>query len=328
MPDDVASDARRTTTYGAGRPRLRLMLASPRGFCAGVRRAIAAVEDVLVHHGRPVYVRRPIVHNRAVMQSLEAKGAVFVEELDEVPANSVVLFSAHGVGRAVTAEADRRRLHWYDAICPLVAKVHREVVRHHLEGRHVILIGHRGHPEIAGTLGQLPIGAATVVGSAEEVRSLSIPNSLPVAYAVQTTFSVEEAGKVVDALLERFADIEAPPSSDICYASTNRQAAIREIASKVDAVMVVGEGFSSNAVRLADVARDAGCASVQLVADVSEVDWTLLAGASSLGLTAAASTPEASVASVLEALDRRFDLEMVEGPRIVESAVFRPMPLG
>jgi 4-hydroxy-3-methylbut-2-enyl diphosphate reductase len=222
----------------AGRP-LRVLLAAPRGFCAGVRRAIEAVETALAHYGPPVYVRRPIVHNRAVMARLEAIGAVFVEELDEVPDGAVVVMSAHGIPRAVAKEADRRGLVWFDAVCPLVGKVHREVMRHHRAGRHVILIGHRGHPEIVGTLGQLPAGAAiSVVASTEEVAALPLAADRSVAYAVQTTYSVDEAEDVIAAIRARFGDVAGPPGSDICYATTNRQAAIREIAARVDAVIV------------------------------------------------------------------------------------------
>jgi 4-hydroxy-3-methylbut-2-enyl diphosphate reductase len=306
-------------------PPLRVLLAAPRGFCAGVRRAIAAVEDALARHGAPVYVRRPIVHNLAVVRTLEAKGAVFVEELDAVPDGAVVVMSAHGIPADVAVEADRRGFTWFDAICPLVAKVHREVARHHRAGRHVILIGHAGHPEIVGTLGQLPEGAASVVGTAADVAALALLPDRPVAYAVQTTYSVDESAGVIAAIETRFADVAAPAGSDICYATTNRQAAIRAIAAEADAVIVVGARFSSNACRLAEVARAAGCGRVQLVADADEIDFAAFDGARTLGLTAAASTPEATVEDVLDALASRFVVSAEEVAHTVESVAFRPV---
>ncbi|MDQ8755197.1 4-hydroxy-3-methylbut-2-enyl diphosphate reductase [Sphingosinicella sp. LHD-64] len=307
------------------RPKLRVLLAAPRGFCAGVRRAIDGVEAALERYGAPVYVRRPIVHNLAVVRALEAKGAIFVEELEEVPDGSVVIMSAHGIPRHVAAEADGRALTWFDAVCPLVAKVHREVARHHGEGRHVILIGHRGHPEIAGTLGQLPAGAATVVSSAAEVAALDFAADRPIAYAVQTTYSVDEAAGIIAAVTARFGDVAAPPRSDICYATTNRQAALRAIAAEVDAVIVAGAHFSSNACRLAEVARAAGCPSVQFVAGPAELDFTMLRESRSLGVSAAASTPEASVSDILAALAVHFDLEIDEAAQISEQTVFKPL---
>lgn len=307
------------------RPRLRVILAAPRGFCAGVRRAIEGVEAALERYGAPVYVRRPIVHNLAVVRALEAKGAVFVEELDEVPDGSIVIMSAHGIPQKVRDEANGRALTWFDAVCPLVAKVHREVTRHHSDGRHVILIGHRGHPEISGTLGQLPEGTASVVGSPEEVSVLDIAADRPVAYAVQTTYSVDEAAGVVAAIHARFADVAEPPRSDICYATTNRQGAIRQIAAEADAVIVAGEMFSSNACRLVEVARSSGCDAVQLIADSADLDFSLLDGARSVGITAAASTPEATVASIVAALAGRFDLDVEEAIHMTEQTVFKPV---
>jgi 4-hydroxy-3-methylbut-2-enyl diphosphate reductase len=309
----------------AASPPLRVLLAAPRGFCAGVRRAIAAVETALARHGAPVYVRRPIVHNLAVVRALEAKGAIFVEELDEVPDGSVVVMSAHGIAAAVAAEADRRGLTWFDAVCPLVAKVHREVARHHRAGRHVILIGHRGHPEIVGTLGQLPAGAASVVESAVEVAALPLAPDRPVAYAVQTTCSVDEAADAIAAVGARFADVAAPRGSDICYATTNRQAAIRAIAARADAVIVAGAHFSSNASRLAEVARAAGCAAVQLVDEADALDLDALDGAATIGLTAAASTPEESVHAILARLATRRALAVEEIGQVVEAVAFRPV---
>ncbi|HEX9955575.1 MAG TPA: 4-hydroxy-3-methylbut-2-enyl diphosphate reductase [Allosphingosinicella sp.] len=303
-------------------PPLDVLLAAPRGFCAGVRRAIEAVEDALRVHGAPVYVRRAIVHNLTVVRALEAKGAVFVQELKEVPEGATVVLSAHGVPRAVLAEAEERGLRTVDAVCPLVAKVHREVVRHHRGGRRVVLIGHAGHPEIVGTLGQVPEGSALVVETEADVAALPIERASPVAYAVQTTFSVDEAASVVVALRDRFADLAAPPASDICYATSNRQAALKAIVREVDAVIVVGEHFSSNACRLAELARASGCPSVQLVAGADDIDWALLRDRRRLGITAAASTPESSVSGILAALGQRFAVTVREAEAAVEESVF------
>ena len=331
MPDHVSlvacPDLDGTARAASLRP-LRVLLAAPRGFCAGVRRAIAAVEEAIERFGPPVYVRRPIVHNLAVVRALEAQGAVFVRELDEVPDGAIVIMSAHGIPRRIADEADRRDLIWFDAVCPLVAKVHREVARHHRDGRHVILIGHEGHPEITGTLGQLPAGAATVVSGAEAIATLDIPRDRAVAYAVQTTYSVEEAGSAIAAVNARFDDVAAPASSDICYATTNRQAAIRAIAAEADAIIVAGERFSSNACRLVEVARDAGCAEVQLVADAAAIDLDRLADARTIGISAAASTPEETVIGILGLLGERFDVAVEEARQNEESMVFKPLRFG
>lgn len=308
-------------------PALLVLLAAPRGFCAGVVRAIDAVLNALDRYGPPVYVRHAIVHNQAVVRWLETKGAVFVQELDGVPEGAVVILSAHGVPRSVSDEARRRTLQVLDAVCPLVAKVHREVVRHHANGRHIVLIGHRGHPEIIGTLGQLPPGSASVAGSAKDVESLQFDDDVPVAYAVQTTFSVDEAESAIKSLTARFSDVQGPRDSDICFATANRQAAIRAIAGRVDAVVVAGEHFSSNACRLAEVAEAAGCRSVQLVSDVSQLDWSRIAGARALGLTAAASTPETTVSDIVNALRTRFDLQVEEVGNIIETTVFKPLKI-
>jgi len=311
----------------AGLPPLRVLLAAPRGFCAGVRRAIRAVADALDAYGAPVYVRRAIVHNLAVVRPLQAQGAVFVEELSEVPHGSVVVLSAHGAPPAVAAEAEQRKLVVHDAVCPLVAKVHREVARYHAAGRHILLIGHEGHPEIAGTMGQVPGGALTLLTSVEQVASLAISEDAPLAYAVQTTYSVDDARTVVEALRSRFRNLVGPSSSDICYATTNRQAAVRTIAPMVDAILVVGEHFSSNANRLAEIAAAAGCPAVQLVPDASAIDWRLLPASGSAGITAAASTPEISVKAVIEALGARYTLEVNEIGSPDEVREFRPVQI-
>lgn len=306
-------------------PPLRVLLAAPRGFCAGVRRAIDAVAGALERHGAPVYVRRAIVHNLTVVRSLEAQGAIFVEELEQVPEGAVVVLSAHGVAPSVLAEAESRNLITYDAVCPLVAKVHREVTRHHRRGRHVVLVGHQGHPEIVGTLGRIPNGAVSLVKSAEDVFGLDLPEDAPLGYAVQTTYSVDEAGDVVRALESRFHDLVGPARSDICYATTNRQAAVRAIAPRADAMIVAGEHFSSNACRLAEVARASGCSSVQLIPHSSRLDWDLLPEHGSVGLTAAASTPEIIVMGILETLRTRYRVAVEEIGSAEEKTVFKPV---
>lgn len=308
-------------------PRIRLLLASPRGFCAGVRRAIDAVRDALAVHGAPVYVRRPIVHNLEVVRSLEAEGAVFIEELVEAPEGSTVIFSAHGVSPDIALEASRRGLIAYDAVCPLVAKVHREVERHQREGRHVVLVGHEDHPEIEGTMGHMQPDGVSLIRTADDVTDLAIAGDARVAVAVQTTYSVEEADDVLAALRSRFVDLAEPPTSDICYATTNRQAAARAIARRSDAVIVVGEHFSSNANRLLEAAAKL-CPSVQLVAAASELDWSQLPSHGNIGLTAAASTPDSSVTEVIDALRSRYAMELEEVQAADETIAFKKVAIG
>jgi 4-hydroxy-3-methylbut-2-enyl diphosphate reductase len=305
---------------------LTVLLASPRGFCAGVVRAIDAVRDALRIYGAPVYVRRPIVHNLEVVRALEAEGAIFVEELDAVPTGGVVLFSAHGVAPAIARDARARGLIAFDAVCPLVAKVHREVERHHQDGRQVVIIGHAGHPEIEGTLGHLPPDGAYVISHAAQIADLPLRREDPVGYAVQTTYSVDDAAAIVDALFDHFSDIVGPTSSDICYATTNRQKAVRDLAAVVDAVIIVGENFSSNARRLAEVAAQT-CPVVQLIADRDELDWAAIPPGGTIAVSAAASTPEISVRSVVEALGRRFDVRLEERGAAIERTVFRRLSL-
>ena len=311
----------------ATKPAATVLLAAPRGFCAGVRRAIAAVSDALAVYGPPVYVRRPIVHNLAVVRQLEALGAVFVHELDEIPTGAVVVLSAHGVSPEVTREAGARGLRVYDAVCPLVAKVHREVEGHRRARRHVVLIGHAGHPEIEGTLGHLPAGSASLVRSPEDVAALPFAEGERLAYAVQTTFSVADAAAVIAALQDRFRDLAAPRASDICYATTNRQETVRAIAPRADAVIVVGEGFSSNARRLAEVASE-HCSRVQQVADGGGLEWARLPPqGGTIGVTAAASTPDASVAAVLRALGTAYALSVREFGGERETVRFRKLAI-
>lgn len=321
------AQAARTGCDGAPLPKLDVLLVAPRGFCAGVRRAIRAVEDALDRHGAPIYVRHAIVHNMEVVRSLEAKGAVFVEEVDEVPEGAVVVFSAHGVAPAIVQQARDRGLKAYDAICPLVAKVHREVERHERNGRTIVLIGHEGHPEIAGTMGRLDRRNVHLVNAAAEVATLPIPREAPVAYAVQTTYSVSDAAEIIAVLRRCFSDLEEPSSSDICYATSNRQNAISEIAGSVDAVIVVGEHFSSNASRLAEVARE-NCRQAQLVAGPSDLDWTRLPQQGALAITAAASTPEISVSAIVALLRSRFDVRLSEGAAAAEQTAFKPLAIG
>lgn len=305
---------------------MHVLLAAPRGFCAGVTRAIAAVRDALAKNGAPVYVRRPIVHNMDVVRSLEAEGAVFVEELDEVPPGSVVLFSAHGVSPQVASDACSRNLVAYDAVCPLVGKVHREVERHQRAGRVVILVGHEGHAEIEGTLGHAANGQSFVVSSATDVRRLPVRDDTPVAYAIQTTYSVEEARQVVEALHAKFSDLAGPTSSDICYATTNRQEAVRAIAVQADAMIIVGEQFSSNARRLAEVA-ELHCPEVQLISGPGELDCNRLPPCGTVGISAAASTPETSVRAVIETLSQTYAVTIEEVETSRETAVFKPLEI-
>ncbi|MEA3009432.1 MAG: 4-hydroxy-3-methylbut-2-en-yl diphosphate reductase [Sphingomonadales bacterium] len=311
-----------------GLPTLDILLASPRGFCAGVTRAIQAVRDALRVHGAPVYVRRPIVHNLRVVRALEAEGAVFVEELEAVPEGAVVILSAHGVAPEVAQEADRRGLIAYDAVCPLVAKVHREVERHHRSGRHIVLVGHEGHPEIVGTLGHAPPGAVSVVRGAADVHALPFPAGERLALAVQTTYSVDEAAEVTAALDARFRDLVRPAAGDICYATTNRQSAARAIAARADAMIVVGDAFSSNACRLAEVAALAGCPAVQRVAGPEELDWSRLPQRGSLGITAAASTPESVVSELLDALAATYRLRIEDVSAVEENIEFKRVAIG
>ena len=304
-------------------PPLTIVLAGPRGFCAGVDRAIQIVERALEVSGAPVYVRHEIVHNRFVVEQLEAKGALFVDELDEVPQGATVVFSAHGVPKAIPAEANRRGLHSLDATCPLVSKVHREAERHHAEGRQIVLIGHGGHPEVDGTMGQLPAGAVVLLEDAEGVGGLVVEDEHNLAYCTQTTLSVDETEGVVAALKARFPTIAGPRKEDICYATTNRQAAVKAIAGAVDALIVIGSPNSSNSSRLVEVARAYGCARSVLVPRASEIDWRWLDGVRRLGLTAGASAPELLVEEVVAEARRRYDVTLEERAAARESVTFK-----
>ncbi len=302
---------------------LTILLAAPRGFCAGVDRAIQIVEVALERFGAPVYVRHEIVHNRFVVQSLEAKGAVFVDELDEVPDGVPVVFSAHGVPKTVPAAAERRGLFYLDATCPLVSKVHREAERHYSEGRQIILIGHAGHPEVIGTMGQLPDGAVLLVETADEVATLEVPDPDNLAYATQTTLSVDETTSIVAALQARFPTIAGPKKEDICYATTNRQQAVKAIAPKVEALLVLGAPNSSNSKRLVEVAKQNGCMKAQLVQRAADIDWSQYEGVSVLGITAGASAPEVLVEEVVAAARERFDVTIEELRTAFEDITFK-----
>jgi 4-hydroxy-3-methylbut-2-en-1-yl diphosphate reductase len=297
-------------------PPLTLYLAAPRGFCAGVDRAIKIVELALEKWGAPVYVRHEIVHNKYVVDDLRAKGAVFVEELDDAPTNRPVIFSAHGVPKSVPAEASRRQMIAVDATCPLVTKVHNEAARHHAEGRQMVMIGHAGHPETVGTMGQLPVGEVLLVETVADVAHIVVRDEARLAFITQTTLSVDDTAGVVVALQARFPAIIGPAHEDICYATTNRQAAVKAIAGRIDALLVLGAPNSSNSRRLVEVGTAAGCAYAQLVQRATDIDWRALEGISSVGVTAGASAPEVLVNEVIDAFRARFDV-MVE---LVETA--------
>jgi 4-hydroxy-3-methylbut-2-en-1-yl diphosphate reductase len=303
---------------------LTVLLAAPRGLCAGVDRAIQIVDLALQKYGAPVYVRHEIVHNKYVVDSLRAKGAVFVEELDEIPDDGrPVIFSAHGVPKQVPEEAQRREMLYIDATCPLVSKVHREAERHHKNGRFIVLIGHKGHPEVIGTMGQLPAGAVVLVETVEDVDALNIGNPHNLAYCTQTTLSVDDTAIVVARLQERFPGIEGPHKEDICYATTNRQEAVKAIAGRADALVVMGAPNSSNSNRLVEVARVYGCPKACLIERADELDRNWLAGISTLGLTAGASAPEKLVQEVIEYLGTFFDVTVEEVMTAQENVVFK-----
>jgi 4-hydroxy-3-methylbut-2-enyl diphosphate reductase len=306
----------------AGRP-LTILLAGPRGFCAGVDRAIQIVERAIERFGAPVYVRHEIVHNRFVVDTLRAKGAVFVEELDAVPDDRPVVFSAHGVAKAVPDEARRRNMIYLDATCPLVSKVHREAERHFADGRQIVLIGHAGHPEVIGTMGQLPPGAVLLVEDADGVAALCVEDPSNLAFCTQTTLSVDDTAGIVAALQARFPDIAGPKREDICYATTNRQAAVKAIAPKADALLVIGAPNSSNSMRLVEVAKAYGCTRSILVQRAADIDWSMLDGVGTLGLTAGASAPEVLVDEVIAACRERFAVSVDELVVAREDVVFR-----
>ena len=305
------------------KPPLTIHLAAPRGFCAGVDRAIKIVEMALQKWGAPVYVRHEIVHNKFVVDGLRAKGAVFVEELDDCPDDRPVIFSAHGVAKSVPAEAERREMIYVDATCPLVSKVHIEAERHSDNGLQIVMIGHAGHPETIGTMGQLPEGEVVLVETEEDVATISVRDPDRLAFVTQTTLSVDDTIGIVAALQARFPNIVGPHKEDICYATTNRQEAVKAIAPKVDAILVVGAPNSSNSRRLVEVGANNGCAYSQLVQRATEIDWRALEGVASVGITAGASAPEILVNEVIDAFRDRFDVSVEQVETAVERVNFK-----
>ncbi|RCK47715.1 4-hydroxy-3-methylbut-2-enyl diphosphate reductase [Thalassospira profundimaris] len=290
------------------KPDLDILLANPRGFCAGVDRAIEIVEKALHKYGAPVYVRHEIVHNKFVVDRLRDMGAVFVDELDAVPDGVPVIFSAHGVPKSVPENAEKRALHYLDATCPLVSKVHREAERHHNEGKHILLIGHAGHPEVVGTMGQLPEGSMTLIETEDDARKVAVGDPENIAFVTQTTLSLDDTAKMIAILQERFPAISVPKKEDICYATTNRQHAVKMIAERADAILVLGAPNSSNSNRLVEVARREGCAVSVLVERARDIDWSKLENIKTLGITAGASAPEVLVEEVIEACRERFNV--------------------
>ncbi|MEO0606704.1 MAG: 4-hydroxy-3-methylbut-2-enyl diphosphate reductase [Pseudomonadota bacterium] len=302
---------------------LKILLAAPRGFCAGVDRAIQIVEEALSKWGAPVYVRHEIVHNHHVVSRLEQLGAVFVEELDECPQDRPVVFSAHGVPKAVPAAAAARDMVYVDATCPLVSKVHVEAERHHKAGREIVLIGHAGHPEVIGTMGQLPQGAMTLIETVEDVAAFTPRDPANLAFVTQTTLSVDDTAEIVEALQVQFPEISAPHKEDICYATTNRQEAVKTMAERADLFLVIGAETSSNSKRLVEVAVRAGSQDARLVASAENVDWDWFDGVETLGLTAGASAPEDLVQGVIAACRARYDISVEDVTTATESVVFR-----
>jgi 4-hydroxy-3-methylbut-2-enyl diphosphate reductase len=315
-----------TGMHGSEKPALRVILCSPRGFCAGVVRAIDTVERALTLYGAPVYVRHEIVHNRYVVDGLKAKGAVFVEELDEIPeTDAPVVFSAHGVPKSVPESAKVRNFITIDATCPLVTKVHREADLHFRRGREILLIGHAGHPEVVGTMGQLPLGTVTLIQTLDEAHAFVPKDADNLAFVTQTTLSVDDTAGIVEVLRQRFPAIVGPHREDICYATTNRQEAVKLVAPLVEAMVVVGAPNSSNSQRLKEVAERAGCRFAVLVQRAADIDWDRFGGISSLGVTAGASAPEVLVEEVLDAFAQRYALN-VETMSATEENMYFPLP--
>ncbi len=312
-----------STDRVAQKPQMKILLAAPRGFCAGVDRAIQIVELALKKFGAPVYVRHEIVHNKFVVDALRAKGAVFVDELDEIPeTDQPVIFSAHGVAKSVPATAEARNMFYLDATCPLVTKVHREAERHHEAGRHIVLIGHEGHPEVIGTMGQLPVGAVSLVETVADVEAFEAPAGQDLAYATQTTLSIDDTAEVVAALQRRFPEIAGPHKQDICYATTNRQEAVRAIAGRAEAMIIVGAPNSSNSKRLVEVGERGGCHTAMLIQRASEIPWERFEGISTLGISAGASAPEVLVQEIIDAFRERFAVTIEEVETAREAIAF------
>ena len=301
---------------------VNLFIANPRGFCAGVDRAIQIVEMALEKFGAPVYVRHEIVHNKYVVEGLKKRGAIFVDELDEVPDDMPVVFSAHGVPKSVPAEAERRKMLYVDATCPLVSKVHREAERHDRTGHDIVMIGHAGHPEVIGTMGQLPEGRIKLVEKVEDVASLEVNDPENVAYITQTTLSVDDTTDIIAALKERFPSIQDPKKEDICYATTNRQGAVKAMSEKVEAVLIIGAPNSSNSKRLVEVASRQGCKSM-LIQRAADIDWNWLEGVENVGISAGASAPEVLVEEVIAAFREKYEVNLDQVMTVEENVVFK-----
>jgi 4-hydroxy-3-methylbut-2-enyl diphosphate reductase len=314
---------KRATTILMKTSRKKLTIAAPRGFCAGVDRAVRIVEVALEKFGAPVYVRHEIVHNKTVVDGLAAKGAIFVDELDDVPTDAPVVFSAHGVARAVVDEAERRNMIAVDATCPLVTKVHIETRRHADNHRHILLIGHAGHPEVEGTMGQVNPDEVTLIETVDDARHVTPPEGADLAFATQTTLSVDDTAEIISVLQFRFPDISGPRGEDICYATTNRQKAVKDIAGAVDLMLVIGAENSSNSKRLVEVAKLAGAKAAFLIADKDAIDWSLIDEADHIGLSAGASAPETLVEDVVAALRQRYQIDVSEHGKIRETVNFK-----
>ncbi len=319
----LASDANRESQM---RTPLKILLANPRGFCAGVDRAIKIVELAIKKFGAPVYVRHEIVHNRYVVEGLESIGAIFVDELDEVPADVPVVFSAHGVPKSVPEEAERRNMIYVDATCPLVSKVHRAVERHQASGRHILMIGHAGHPEVIGTMGQVGEGSMSLIETVEDAEALQPDDPDSLAYVTQTTLSVDDTADIVATLERRFPQLTNPKKEDICYATTNRQVAVKEMAKQADRAIVIGAPNSSNSMRLVEVSEKCGCPG-RLVQRAADIDWNWLDGAETVGITAGASAPEVLVEEVIDALKERYDAAVSLVTTAEEDVVFKVPPI-
>ena len=313
------------------KPKLTILLASPRGFCAGVDRAIQIVEKALVEYGAPVYVRHEIVHNKTVVDRLRDSGAVFVKELDEVPEGFPVIFSAHGVPKHVPETAKQRNMLYVDATCPLVSKVHREAENHAKNGCHILLVGHKGHPEVIGTMGQVGEGRMSLIETILDAESVQPLEGMPLAYVTQTTLSVDDTAAIIGVLQRRFPEIATPRKEDICYATTNRQLAVKALAAEADTILVVGAANSSNSNRLVDVAKASGCSNAHLIASSHDIDWKKITCGSKVGLTAGASAPEDLVQEVILEAKNLFDVELKIINAIDENVVFKlprfPKPL-
>ena len=314
------------TTYQTRKKPLRILLANPRGFCAGVDRAIKIVELAIKKFGAPVYVRHEIVHNRYVVEGLEAKGAVFIDELDEVPDDVPVVFSAHGVPKSVPAEAERRKLIYVDATCPLVSKVHRQVERHKAGGRHILMIGHAGHPEVIGTMGQVDPGSMTLIETVADLDTLVFESGTDLSYVTQTTLSVDDTADIVAGLENKFPELKSPKKEDICYATTNRQIAVKEIARQADRVIVIGAPNSSNSRRLVEVAEKTG-SRARLVQRATDLDFSWLSGAKTIGISAGASAPEILVAEVIDAIKVHYDASVELVTTAEEDVTFKVPPM-